>query len=175
MSQNILGSGNQLHWIASYYSSSPPPPPPSLPPPPAPPPSLPPPPAPPPSLPADGEDWDEVGFFDGNNCSEGVVDSDGLGFSDCGDDCSEGKSDWDTGAFEFTISSSSWGVILVRQLLQTLGVNINPGKISQGLGQTGGREHNNKSKQESNRRSGSSHSALDRFFLSYHIVLPLLW
>jgi hypothetical protein len=29
-----------------------------------------------------------VGFFDGDNCSEGVVVSDGLGFSDCGDDCS---------------------------------------------------------------------------------------
>jgi hypothetical protein len=51
---------------------------------------------------------------------------------------------------------------------------LNRGKICQGQGQTIGMEHNNKSKQENNRRSESFHSALDRFFLSYHIVLLLL-
>ncbi len=28
-----------------------------------------------------------MGFFDGDDCTEVVADSDGLGFSVCGDDC----------------------------------------------------------------------------------------
>ena len=51
------------------------------------------PPPPPPSLSCGGDDSDEEGFLDGDDCSEVVADSDGLGFSDCGDEYSEGKSD----------------------------------------------------------------------------------
>ena len=117
-----------------YHSPSPPPPP--VPPPPV----LPlvsPPPLPTPSLPADGDEDSEDGLFSddddgGDDCSEGFAGSDGLGLllSDCVDDddaadgCSDGKSDWDTGDFELRISCSSCGVILVRQLLQTLGLLI---------------------------------------------------
>ena len=110
--------------------------------PPTPPPVSPPPvlplvsPLPTPSLPDDDED-SEDGLSSGDggggdDCSEGFADSDGLGLllSDCVDDdddadgCSDGKSDWDIGDFELRISCSSCGVILVRQLLQTLGLLI---------------------------------------------------
>jgi hypothetical protein len=41
----------------------------------------------------DGKDLDEGRLVEGDDCSEGFADSDGLGVSDCDDDCSDGKSD----------------------------------------------------------------------------------